>query len=329
MFHIILFFAVALMFLISGIAHRAFEAVIFAAIFAVLGVVSVVKYDKKTKTVPIFTSRKFILGVKVFLGIAYLVMAIVRDEPENFIWSVIWFGSALISIISDRKGAKKPKNNYVAPVQVQTATAVKPEAAVKVIPDAFPDKPQPFGYKSSWLCIKDTTPEQVILLLGLKNSVPANWASGMAQLGDKVFVSPVVRGYVLVIGYDTFGYLSDAETEINSLAEYAKYFSEMQCFATHRVVDFHCWAKFVYGELTRGYGWLGESGEVYLNRGNITPEEQQLGFDRFIQTDEDDWESVEFPDEESVIDIAAAWGVDPMFSDGDYEYGVGYLCDKY
>ena len=326
MFHIILFFAVAVMFLISGIAHKAFEAVIFAAIFAVLGVVSVVKYDKKTKTVPIFTSRKFILGVKIFLGASYLVMALVRDEPENFIWSAIWFGSALISIISDLKAAKRAKMQTAAPIQVQAAPMINQNTAVKVLPDAFPDKPQPFGYKSGWLCIKDTTPEQVILLMGLKNSVPANWASGMAQLGDKVFVSPVVRGYVLVIGYDTFQG-ADAESEINSLAGYAKYFSEMQCFVTERVVDFHCWAKFVYGELTRGYGWLGESGEVYLNRGSITSEEQQLGFDRFIQTDEDDWESVEFPDEESVINIAAAWGVDPMFSDGDYEYGVGYLCD--
>ncbi len=278
-----------------------------------------------SKVFKILTNWWLLLGVRLFLGIAYYLLAVTGDGPKNYLFSAIWFGSAFYSIISSFREDKK-KKKVAEPPRMQVVQP-QPKTAVRVLPDAFPDKPQPFGYKSSWLCIKDTTPEQVILLLGLKNSVPANWSSGMAQIGDKVFVSPVVRGYVLVVGYDAFQG-ADAESEINSLAQYAKYFSEMQCFVTERVVDFHCWAKFVYGELSRGYGWLGESGEVYLNRGNITPQEQQLGFDKFIQTDEDDWESVEFPDEESVIEIAAAWGVDPMFSDGDYEYGVGYLCDK-
>ena len=70
-------------------------------------------------------------------------------------------------------------------------------------------------------------------------------------------------------------------------------------------------------------GRLGESGEIYMNSGAITPEEQELGFDSFIQSDDDDWEAVEFPDEDSVTNIAAAWGVDPWFSKGQYDCGVG------
>lgn len=192
--------------------------------------------------------------------------------------------------------------------------------------DTTPDKPQPFGYKTSWLCIKSDSPEEVIEALDLKNAAPANWQSGMSQ-SDKIFVSPAVKGYVLVVRYDTFQG-ADADGEINALGNIAKSFTEMQCFATHRVVDFHTWAKFTGGALVRAYGWLGASGEVYLNDGALTLEEEELGFDNFIQSDEDDWDEVDFPDEESIIDIAAAWGVDPMFSDDEYECGVGYVCDR-
>ncbi len=323
MYHIILFFSVAALFLIMGIIRMDFEPVLWAMGFMMLGIIAVASYNKNTKASSIFTNKWVLLGVKLLLGIAYAVIAVVRDEPKQFIWSVIWFGSAVKGLIWDNK----QESDVVAPVTVQAVPMAEQIPAVKVIIDDFPDKPQPFGYKSSWLCIKGTTPEQVISALGLKNSVPANWASGMAQLRDKVFVSPVVRGYVLVIDYDTFQG-GDADAEIDALTASARNFAEMQCFATHRVVDFHTWAKFVDGELVRAYGWLGESGEVYLNQGDITSEEDELGFDGFIQSDDDDWDSVEFPDEESVIEIAAAWGVDPMFSDGDYEYGVGYLCDK-
>ena len=199
------------------------------------------------------------------------------------------------------------------------------EQKVSVLYDTFPDKPQPFGNKSCWLCVKSTEPEAVISALGLKNAVPANWESGLSQRG-KVFVSPVVNGYVLVVGYFTM-LGGNAEMEIERLRVAAKNFPEMQCFATQRTVEFNAWAKFVGGDLLRCYGWLGESGELYMNSGAITPEEQELGFDSFIQTDEDDWDSVEFPDEESVTDIAAAWGVDPLFSEGEYECGVGFVCD--
>lgn len=204
-----------------------------------------------------------------------------------------------------------------------------PAAKAEVFPDAFPDKPQPFGYKTSWLCIKGATPEQVISALGLNNAVPANWASGLTESRNKVFVSPVVKGYVLVIGYETFGVMPSVDMELEALGNIAKNFKEVQCFANHSVVEFYTWAKFVNGGLVRGYGWAGDQWDVYLNKGGMTPEEKELDFDHFVQGDEEVWEEgIDLPDMESVIDIAAAWGVDPMFSDGEYECGVGYICNE-
>lgn len=230
----------------------------------------------------------------------------------------ILFGKKSSEPVPQSAANTKPSINITVP---QSSTAAK--SAI----DITPDKPQPFGYKTSWLCIRAESSEEVISALGLKNAVHSNWKSGMSHR-DKIFVSPVISGWVLVIGYDTFQG-ADAEVELVALAEIAKKFSEVQCFVTHRVVDFHTWAKLANGELVRAYGWFGESGVVYLNKGNITPEEQALGFDKFIQSDDDDWNSVQFPDEVSVIKIAAAWGVDPLFSDSRlYEYGVGYLCEE-
>lgn len=202
-----------------------------------------------------------------------------------------------------------------------TAAEIPPRSA-----EAIPDKPRPFGYKTSWLCVKCDSPEQAISALGLKDAVPANWESGLSQTESKVFVSPAINGYVLAVGYKTFGFKSSADEELSALEAVAEKFDEVQCYVSHRVSEFHAWAKFVKGQLVRGYGWNGSEGTVYLNEGELTPEEQRLGFDSLIQSDDDDWESAEFPDEDSVIRIAAAWGINPLFDDRDYPESTGYIC---
>ncbi len=321
MYHIILFFAVAVLLLIVGIVNKSFEAVLWAVGFMMMGLIAVASYDKNTKASTVFTNKWVMLGFKVFLCVAYSVIAVVRDDPKQFIWSAVWFGSAIKGLISDKK---QEHTIAASPVIVQAAPMVEQIPAVKVIVDDFPDKPQPFGFKSSWLCIKDTTPEQVIEKLGLKNAVPANWQSGLAPCENRMFVSPVVKGYVIVVGYNVFQGVNGEQELLNLYHSIAQNFKEVQCFANHRVVSFYVWAKFSLGRLIRCYGWCDG---IYINKCTLTAEELNLGFDKLVQSNEDDWEDNNIPDEENVIQIAAAWGVDPMFSDGNYEYGVGYLCD--
>ena len=267
------------------------------------------------------TNRWFLLGIKIFLGIAYYLLAVTRSEPQNYLWAAVWFGAAMIDLILSFRKDKKKAAVSVQPVQ---SAVIGSTDKVKVMPDAFPDMPQPIGYKSTWMCIKGATPEEVIGKLGLKNAVPANWQSGLSECGNRIFVSPVVKGYVIVVGYDIFDG-ADAEKELLKLAEIAKGFREVQCFATHRVAEFHVWAKFSLGRLIRAYGWCDG---VYMNKCSLTTEEAELYFDGLVQNDEDDWENSIIPGEDEVMKIAAAWGVDPFFSDGGYECGVGYLCDK-
>ena len=110
------------------------------------------------------------------------------------------------------------------------------------------------------------------------------------------------------------------------LNEKAKLFSELQYFVTQRVADYHAWVKYINGEMIRGYGWCGCGGRVFLNKGDLTDEEKRLGFTNLLPNEEADWDSHETPDEEYVLQLAAAWGVDPSFSAKDYPKSLGYIC---
>ena len=119
-----------------------------------------------------------------------------------------------------------------------------------------PDTPLPFGYKTGWLAIKGETPEQVIDKLQLENAVSANWQSGMklVESGERIFVSPQIDGYVLLIG--------PVELKLKQLEEMAQSFEELQYFVSHRVVELHSWTLFRDGKLVRHYYYIGESGEL-------------------------------------------------------------------
>jgi hypothetical protein len=73
----------------------------------------------------------------------------------------------------------------------------------------------------------------------------------------------------------------------------------VQYFKTYRVAEYHAWGRFVHGQTIRAYSYLGERGEVLLDMGKKTSDELDV-------LDED-----EIPNEQTVMDIAAAWSVDP------------------
>lgn len=193
---------------------------------------------------------------------------------------------------------------------------------------ATPDNPIPFGYKTEWLCVKAQKPEEVIKVLGLTNPQPANWESGYRAVAEgKVFVSPVIDGYILVRGYGENG--NPLPEQIQELSKLGKSFSQVQYYASHRVVDYAVWAKIEDGEVVRAYGWCGCDGEVLINEGKVTPQEEQIGMGNPL-TDplgEEDWDAFDTPDEESVIELAALWGIDPLFR-GEYPKSAGFVCHK-
>ena len=200
-------------------------------------------------------------------------------------------------------------------------SSVKPLDFTKI--DTSPDEPCPFGYKTAWYAIKDETPESVIEKLKLEVVYQANWKSGLEQTRflDYAFVSPSINGFVLVINLFSLSRNAD-----HSMAmEHARPFGEFYYFGSHRIADYYGWAKFINGKLIRAYANIAEGGDLCWNEGNITAEELNLGFDK-IPVD-DNWEdAAAMPDEDSVIDIAKAWSICPLFNGLKIEKSTGYIC---
>ena len=191
--------------------------------------------------------------------------------------------------------------------------------------DVTPDYPNPFGYKTTWYAIKGETPQTVIEKLDLDILCEANWKSSLDHVrkSDDVFVSPVLGDYVLVI--DLIGITKDADHDM--VKAHARLFGELFYFGSHTVADYYAWAKFKNGDLIRAYAYIGNGDDLFWNEGSITPEELNLGFDKFpVSEDSYDEDDIITPEEESVIDIARAWSIDPSFDGANYEKSTGYIC---
>lgn len=198
-----------------------------------------------------------------------------------------------------------------------------------------PDLPRDFGRKCQWLALKTEDTQAVVDALNLRRTAAANWAMGIeGAYSNKVFVSPVLGQWVLAIGAT----LPDADDARHPdkmtpmLIELSKVFEEAQYFGTHRVVEYHAWAKARQGEIVRAYAYMGESGTTLWNTGQKTPEEIELGLCFVDETspeakDDSYWEreDLRFPNEEDVLAIARMWSVDPLFESDQYEPGIGVL----
>lgn len=185
--------------------------------------------------------------------------------------------------------------------------------------DCTPDLPLSFGYKTAWLCIRADEPAQVIMALGGRDAEACSWRAGLSRAGTQrqVFVSPCLRGYILAIG------LPELKSQI--LETLAVNFEEIQYFITHRVVDYQGWAKYQNGKCVRAYAWIGERGEVLWDEGSLTAEELALGGQDFPRQGKEE-DAVRYPDEETVLSMAAAWGIATDLEAGDYPPSCGYLC---
>lgn len=190
-----------------------------------------------------------------------------------------------------------------------------------------PDGPLPLGDEAAWLAIRCESPEQVIAALGFQWGLPANWSSGLAavQDGDCVFISPLLDGFVLVVyGWGQPDMLAvlppgdDREDEVLLAFLYAM-FPEVQRFAVSDREAFFWWEKALSGAPVRRH--IRQGDRVLLDYGALTDEELEAGRRQVLQKGSD----VPFSAED-VLDIAAAWGIDPRFETKSYPPSTGWLC---
>jgi hypothetical protein len=173
-----------------------------------------------------------------------------------------------------------------------------------------PDVPISFGYKLLWLAVQTDDPKDVVIALHLTHVRESNWKAGVDAAYDRqVFVTPSIYGWVLAASFALPEIAEDRNDVPALLTELGKTFADVQFFGTHRIVEYHAWARAIDGKVIRQYAYLGESGKTLRDEGDPTSEEKSLGlvYDESAQAfDVRNW-----PDEEDVMKLAGAWSVNP------------------
>lgn len=208
----------------------------------------------------------------------------------------------------------------------------------RVVFDASPDRPHPFGYKMSWLAIRTTDTQAVVNALDVESPELSNWRSGIGTVycddfsESHIFISPPVEGWTFVVGlalpHPLGRNFADKSTEL--LLGLGARFPEVQYYFTYPLIDFFAWARIVDGKLTRAFA-MGDEGTLW-NKGRTSREEMSLGLKLFElrgvrgRRGEAGGEIMLHPTEEHVLLLASKWSLDPTRIDQRRtDPGLGYM----
>lgn len=185
------------------------------------------------------------------------------------------------------------------------------------IAEAEPGR-QPFGFKTGWIAARTEDLAALANALGVVGQQSAPWSSGVSEAyGGGVFVCPTVDGWTLAMGE---GILTGDDIDLAIVSQTLG--AETQLFRTHRIVEYHEWARAIDGEITRSFSYVGESGEVTKNDGAVTPtelDEPAAAQCAELAVGAVPFDEIEFPDESTVMTIAAGWSLDPTTLHGPDE----------
>jgi hypothetical protein len=208
----------------------------------------------------------------------------------------------------------------------------------RVIQDASPDRPHPFGYKMAWLAIRTRDTVAVLHHLGLFDAKASNWQSGLGTVYDDrlgethVFISPPVNGWTFVVGLPLPHPVGRRFVDKSSpfLLDLGATFVEVQYFFSYPLIDFYAWARVIDGKLIRAFA-IGDEGVVW-NKGRPTKEERAMGLKLFelrgVKGRKGDagGEILLYPTESHLMQLAAKWSIDPTSLDAvKAEPGHGYV----
>jgi len=174
-----------------------------------------------------------------------------------------------------------------------------------------------FGYKQAWLAVRDGDPAAVIAALGLRDLGTVSWRVGgdLAYLTqDRLVLTPLLPGarggrWLLVAG--RWLLLNAGKVDIAVLS--ATLDTEVQFFATYRVIELHRWERAIGGRTVRAFEYIGERGEVTDWRGDPDPVETAIGLPPARPDGED---AVPMVGERDAMRVAGDWSIDPTALDG-------------
>lgn len=178
-----------------------------------------------------------------------------------------------------------------------------------------PRRPHPlrnylFERPGRWLAIRSGSSRAVQVALGLADGLPCSWDEGLVEARDsKLFISPPVDGWVLVVGSSLPDPADDPDVAFHFLRRISRELGHVQYYGVHRVLHHHAWAIVDSGEVFRAYAW---ADEVLWNQGLITAAERDLKLVCLAYASRPEQGTEVFARNcEKITRLAAEWSVDP------------------
>lgn len=179
-------------------------------------------------------------------------------------------------------------------------------------PRNFQDPP------ARWVAVRSTKTEEVQAALNLANPIPCPLVDGLTSAAElELFVSPPIRGWILVTGSEVPSPADDVDACFLWLRELSRQLGEVQYFSADRALGHHAWARLLSGEVFRAYAWVDET---VWTQGELTRAEMDLGM-RCPGYGEPGSEPGHLRDDacaanvEKVAALAARWSIDPASID--------------
>jgi hypothetical protein len=169
-----------------------------------------------------------------------------------------------------------------------------------------------FEQPGRWLAVKAVHPSVVQAALHLHRPISCSCEEGLAEAReDKLFISPSISGWVLVVGSGLPEPAEDPDRCYHFLTALSRKLGHVQFFTVSRVVNYHGWVLLERGHVFRAYVW---AGETLWNQGPVTAAEKDLDMLCLEYASEQNPFTVRealSANAEKVNQLAARWSIDP------------------
>ena len=198
-------------------------------------------------------------------------------------------------------------------------------AEARVWTDYLPVHHAILNRPASWLVVRSKNLHAVENALGLHNPRPCTWSEGIAG-EKKLFISPPVNGWILVIGQGLPDVSDDVDSCFRFLTNLSRRLGRVQFFSANSILKHHAWVWVENGRVMRAYAW---AGQTLWNQGIKTSAELNLGLKCFAYLESPDTlfgkSDVNASNTDKVPLLAGRWSLDPAAIDErvfEHAYGI-------
>lgn len=182
---------------------------------------------------------------------------------------------------------------------------------------------------SSWLAVRNADLQSVQMALSLSNPEPCSLSRGLNTYNEqKLFVSPPISGWVLVIGPSLPDPSDDVDLSFRFLTNLSRKLGHVQYFKVNPILNHHSWVKVEFGSVVRGYAW---AGKTLWNQGDMTQAEMDLGLKCYEYCEAPAFTIFEpradaHANTEKIHRLAAKWSINPESIDERFvEHRIGIV----